>query len=302
MKKIKVLIIGPVPPPSGGVSVHIARLLDKSNSQQEFEVAVADIRKLKMFSSQGKIPVLDAIAFFMSCTVVHVHSSGILRSATLAIARLAGKKTMVSVHNRREKNIIHADRIVNVFGEDAIPAYIPPPAPVQRINIVHGLIVTAVSASGKINADIYGVALLMDAIADLANERAVGLHIVDTTGQSEHIFLLKLTRLKAAGVTVKYTKGEVPDLLSKASVFVRATTTDGDSIMVREALEAGIPVVASDCVERPPGCILFRSGDRTSLRESLVQAFDKHPDPIPQQDFFIKIFQEWRLLAGGDNH
>jgi hypothetical protein len=45
-----------------------------------------------------------------------------------------------------------------------------------------------------------------------------------------------------------------------ANVLVRPTTTDGDSLLVREALGAGIRVVASDCVPRPRGVEVFTLG------------------------------------------
>jgi hypothetical protein len=50
-------------------------------------------------------------------------------------------------------------------------------------------------------------------------------------------------------------------LLAKSTVYLRPTTTDGDSLAVREALSFGVPVVASDSAFRPPGTILFRSRD-----------------------------------------
>jgi glycosyltransferase involved in cell wall biosynthesis len=50
-------------------------------------------------------------------------------------------------------------------------------------------------------------------------------------------------------------------LMSACDVFLRATLQDGDSISVREALSLGVPVVASRVGARPAGAILFRAGD-----------------------------------------
>lgn len=60
--------------------------------------------------------------------------------------------------------------------------------------------------------------------------------------------------------------------LARASIFVRPTLTDGDSIAVREALALGKRVVASDAVARPSGCVIFRTRDVSDLREKLTQA------------------------------
>lgn len=58
-------------------------------------------------------------------------------------------------------------------------------------------------------------------------------------------------------------------LLSRVSCFVRPTLTDGDSIAVREALAFGLPVVASDAVARPDGCVLFKTGSVQELQRAL---------------------------------
>lgn len=50
-------------------------------------------------------------------------------------------------------------------------------------------------------------------------------------------------------------------LISACDVFLRPTLEDGDSISVREALEMGVPVVASRVGTRPPDAILFDPGD-----------------------------------------
>lgn len=50
-------------------------------------------------------------------------------------------------------------------------------------------------------------------------------------------------------------------LIAISQVFIRPTLEDGDSISVREALALGVPVVASQVGIRPEGAILFRRGD-----------------------------------------
>jgi glycogen synthase len=50
-------------------------------------------------------------------------------------------------------------------------------------------------------------------------------------------------------------------LMSACDVFLRPTIEDGDSISVREALSLGVPVVASRVGTRPDGAILFHPGN-----------------------------------------
>jgi glycosyltransferase involved in cell wall biosynthesis len=52
-------------------------------------------------------------------------------------------------------------------------------------------------------------------------------------------------------------EGEFYPFLSICDIFLRPTSTDGDSNSVREALRCNIPVVASDVVPRPVGCRIY---------------------------------------------
>lgn len=52
-------------------------------------------------------------------------------------------------------------------------------------------------------------------------------------------------------------------------VFVRNTSTDGDSISVREALYLGLKALCTDVVDRPNGVILFKYNDEQSLKRAL---------------------------------
>ncbi|MBI2571204.1 MAG: glycosyltransferase [Candidatus Schekmanbacteria bacterium] len=59
-------------------------------------------------------------------------------------------------------------------------------------------------------------------------------------------------------------------VIANADAFLRPTLADGDSLSVREALELGVPVLASDAGRRPPGTITFRTGDLHDLRAKLL--------------------------------
>jgi len=61
-------------------------------------------------------------------------------------------------------------------------------------------------------------------------------------------------------------------LMSACNVFLRATLEDGDSISVREALSLGVPVVASRVGARPAGAILFQPGDVDDMLAKLELA------------------------------
>lgn len=55
----------------------------------------------------------------------------------------------------------------------------------------------------------------------------------------------------------------------KADVYIRPTCTDGDSLAVREALDMGVRVVASDVCARPIGTILYKFGNIDEFAEKV---------------------------------
>jgi glycogen(starch) synthase len=87
-------------------------------------------------------------------------------------------------------------------------------------------------------------------------------------------------------------------------VFVRATRADGDALSVREALGLGSRVVASDVGHRPPGCLLFRSGDAGDLAERMVEitrlprAAVRSGRPPAERDPFEALLAVYRSVAG----
>jgi glycosyltransferase involved in cell wall biosynthesis len=61
------------------------------------------------------------------------------------------------------------------------------------------------------------------------------------------------------------------NLWRRSDILLRPTLTDGDSLVVREALDQGTCVIASDIVNRPHGVILFKSEDVADLSIKIIQ-------------------------------
>ena len=53
-----------------------------------------------------------------------------------------------------------------------------------------------------------------------------------------------------------------------SDALIRATTMDGDSLSVKEALYYGVPVFATDVVDRPSGVISF--SDFKDLEKKII--------------------------------
>jgi glycogen(starch) synthase len=85
-------------------------------------------------------------------------------------------------------------------------------------------------------------------------------------------------------------------LMSACDVFLRPTLADGDSISVREALSLGIPVVASRVGARPAGAILFRPGDveemLAAVELALVAKRNNPPQAAGSMDRLMEIYRQ----------
>jgi glycosyltransferase involved in cell wall biosynthesis len=324
--RTKILLIGPMPLPSGGVSVHISRLLRKSKKHPHLELAVFDLRKLKLFrSNETSGGVISLLFFFLAAHVVHIHLSHPVKVFVARVCKLFGKKILYTQHNQREwKNqssqamINLASRILLVFdpGEipsngKVIPAFIPP----DKVGELSGELKSKIASYKKVilsirsdnngragEEDLYGFDLILKAVKEIPIIENTALLLVDPSGSS---FLKYKGELKEviehSGIEVICINENLdfPALLSKADLFIRASRSDGDSLSVREALQAGVTVLASDCVSRPEGCILFKSGDAVDLEGKIVSAvISKESRSFQQTDFSEEFFNEY-IISGG---
>ena len=91
-------------------------------------------------------------------------------------------------------------------------------------------------------------------------------------------------------------------------ILLRPTRTDGDALSVREALHAGVPVIASDAVPRPPGARTFPVDDIQALCSAVgntLREGKRHPAgtgtlAAPPETFTERMIQIYRtLLRGG---
>ena len=62
-----------------------------------------------------------------------------------------------------------------------------------------------------------------------------------------------------------HTLAEYWPIIERSSLFVRPTNTDGYSLSLAEAIDLGVPAIASDVCQRPPGTILFRKREFQDL-------------------------------------
>jgi glycosyltransferase involved in cell wall biosynthesis len=309
--KKKILLIGPWPPPAGGVSVHLQRLLNKNES---FELAVLDWHKKKLFQKGLVSGIFQSIKYFFASDLVHFHVTRFFAILLMIIVKLTGKKIVYSIHNLRKRKSCFqkimrflSDKIIYVSSpgrlqsnEVVIPAYISSEenTPVNndlmdKINTAAFVSVTCCNVNEPF---LYGLDIIQNAFLKLDVENKFLVIVQTGAGVQTSKFVFENNiQLVAEDIALN-------SLLQKADVFLRATRDDGDSLSVREALENGNTVIASDCVTRPEGCILFRSGDSADLLEKLENSV-RHPirQQYRQPDYSDNIFHLYHELLSVNN-
>jgi glycosyltransferase involved in cell wall biosynthesis len=274
---------------------------------------------MKLFLNKEKTAgFFSLLIYFFQARIIHIHFSHPIKLLIAVLGKLSGKKVLYTIHNQRDlksfanrmmmklayKTIFVADPGVLPLNGIIIPAYIHPPKTAllpddlrEELQKYSKAIVSLSTFSGKVNTqeDLYGFDIILDAISASSLRNDTIIILVDAKGKLRSKYSKRISELeKEKGVRILYYDKEInfPDLLSKSAVFIRATRSDGDAVSVREALYLGIPVIASDCVERPAGCILFKSGEAGDLAKKIPEALYKRSGLHYKQAEFAEVLIE----------
>ncbi|MGZ3425254.1 MAG: glycosyltransferase [Polyangia bacterium] len=311
MAGARALIVGALPPPSGGVATHcreLARALEAAGLRAD----LIDPRRVGPDGSDGRGRLLARLLWArLRRELVHVHTNGHNRGSW-ALAALCGAghtgpalltlhsglaPDYIRKHPRRCRFIaarysrvvaVNADiaaalteagvapaRIVvaAAFTPASLALRLPPPG-LAQIRHAHSLLIACALAPGLE----YGAAVLLDAFLLVrARHPDAGL-IVYGPGTREPS-LAAAARARGLGRSVHHL-GELERhralaVVAAADLFVRPTLADGDAISVREAIALGRPVVASAVGARPPEAALFPAGDAAACAEIIFQSLAK---------------------------
>jgi glycosyltransferase involved in cell wall biosynthesis len=167
--------------------------------------------------------------------------------------------------------------------------------------------------------DLYGLDTAVEAFILLAaDEPGVRLALfiaVPPRGRSARYLARLAERVAAtelnARFLVRFRSPLLPALVEPSAIFVRPTRSDGDSVSIREALSAGIPVIASDVVNRPAGVTLFPTGDALALARAAAAAIPGRsprgvdlaqaaPSDDRSLDELVAVYES--VLARSDSH
>lgn len=316
----RILIIGPTPPPLGGVAVHVTRVASYLREQHNcveifhseprgrsalFRLYAAYLQyRIKKYkptdihyhgtylpNSDRELTLLGNLQqrFNFELTIVE-HDCRHLYARSAAyigwyrnFVRTHAVKLMLVGNTTME---CYADLAISNEHAMQTHAFLPPslqelpaaltayPEQLWQHNIRSNplLIMNAFACIPHGTSDLYGIHDAIVATLALRKQQPyIGLCIIFAT-VGDASYLHRLYRLaQQAGGTIFFLIGNYPlwPLLYHADIFIRPTYSDGDSVSVREALWAGIPVIASNVCVRPEGVTTYDPLQPDALRSAL---------------------------------
>lgn len=311
------LILGKTPPPVGGVTIHVERLmgfLAKNNLCFRF-------LKLNFFN----LLLLKVIVF--KYKIIHLHTSNIyVMLWVCVISNLLFKKLIITFHGDINRyNDINLKLVKFIIKHTTIPillnqgsyeiskkinkrstlfsAFIPPfnekPLSKEIVNKIYKLInsyefVFATNASSltydKFKNEIYGI---IDLIKYFNLNSHLALVISDPSSKYKEYFELKNIALQP-NILLINDSHSFYEVLKLVNASIRNTSTDGDSLSVRESIFLEKLTLATNVVSRPKGAIIYNRGDYNfSYYKDLENEFQAKKSQIepPNYNLILDVYK-----------
>jgi len=289
-------IFGPYPPPLGGISVHIERMehfLDKENidyiiynhGYSENKKVVATNKKLFWYLKMLFLKKLNTFHFHQffffhfifylifsflrkEKIIVTIHSERILlynrikKIFVLFFIRKTKRLKLISV-SQNLNSFFNERGIKSVF----LPAYVPPNS-VEEIKIKSSkkmILFSTWKFNEKLANEIYNAPLAFEYLSRNKNIYKM-LFMVGNRSGSDEKYLQKLISKYGIdkNIIIIYNENLV-NYLNNCVLLLRPNLSDGYGVSLQEAMDLGIPAVASNVCERPKGTILFKNNDIEDL-------------------------------------
>lgn len=352
---IKIGLVGTYPPPYGGRTVHVQRLVEFiSVRRKTWEILIFDFtknRQRKLSENVIIVPLKEKkglLKLLFAVDIIHYHGSGWLLRALVGFLTFFGKRVVVSLHSnvslknqyqtgsylrrilirlslRKTSLIITTHRDINHFVTSLgicknvvlIPSFVAPTKKKQHYDAVPQYVWNFIKSHKPTIAgnayqlvirdriDVYGLDLLIELIGRLKKEYpTIGLiFLLPEIGNFTYFKKIqKIIHNKELddNILIVNVAMQAYPIWENVHVFVRPTTTDTTAISLYEALWFGTPAIASDCVSRPEGVLIFKNRDINSLVRKtsfLLEHYEEQKKKIMEmttQDYaddIVKVYE-----------
>ena len=322
---MKILQLGPYPPPNGGVQTNLVAIHRYLRAQDISCLAINLTRHRRPNAENVYYPKTALEVIQLLCRlpydIAHLHVGGNLSRRLLGLALVCSliprKKLVLTLHsggfpsspvglslNRFKPRALALrcfDRVIAVNSE-MVRFFEKCGLPSSRVRLIRPYPPVELSTENSLTPELeaffnrhdpvllsvsglepeYDLPLQIDVLGTLQqNFPRAGLVIIG--GGSLELQLRKEAENRPYGHNILIC-GDVPHVvtlraISRARVLLRTTFYDGDSIAIREALQLGTPVIATDNGMRPHGVTLIPTGDLARLRSALVKCLGEPTRP-----------------------
>lgn len=355
MKKYDIKQYCLIPPPYGGITVYVSRLITRLNIDgistggfYSSDNKDSVLRESPLFDEINYNPKASKIKRLLGhvqriITVLHyrlIHFHGLEMMIIPWILRNCFKKTIVvTVHSAMIVDFYNATSRMNRFflrklatsdsywiavSEQAkeemyklpfhfkhkipvIPAYIPViHAEKDMLSETMTNYIKShkknISFYGRSfmtynNQDVYGFTTIIDLYSRVVKKLGVEIGLVfclsENTEKNKIDELHRFAKEKGIDALMFWQIGPLNSLQPlwlNTDVYVRPTYTDGDSVAVREALDAGMVVIASNVCPRPKGVDTYDFGSMDDLELKCITALqDNHRTAKVNDNYYEKM-------------
>ena len=339
---MKIAIIGPYPPPYGGISIHVQRLALKLN---EDNIDIDIFRNMTV-----RRWVVKNLWHWGDYDITHFHDTRWSDRFLIGCITKIGIKSILTIHGDSLKNqlqtlapikksllIFGLKNIWHIIGVkpeikdilitnginsdrvSVINAYLPPetnpqdydmlPTGVRNFIDTHSPIImqSAFRVLPSDGYDLYGLDLsvrLCSALIDQYPKIGLLIFIADICDQIHNHRLQQRIYDERLEDNILLVFGErLTPALQKADLFLRPTYNDGYSVSVAEAIELGVPTVASDVSVRTSGTVLFKTGDLHDFTMKVSEVLSHGPtqhNPASKReadDTYQKLLNVYKLSS-----
>lgn len=300
------LIIGALPPPVGGITIHLERFKEYLKNSSKWNVNILDLRKRILYNSEIEEKSFFKILFcYFNANIIHIHMDNNLKLLIVLLSRFLFKKVIYTHHKSTIQNkfvlfltnlfsnhtILVNDKTIEkkyFFRKKTsiIPAFIPP----QKFEkIENKLIESSINKySYKIASycfgfhpfngnDLYGFDLIIDSFLLLTKNNQINntllILINPSNNEVDYEKLYEDKDLGSNKILLIKEKIDFCSLIHEVNLTIRATRIDGDSLSVRESLFFNTPVIASDATFRPEGTIIYENGNVKDLSSKILDLY-----------------------------
>lgn len=311
MKHKSILIVGRRPPPIGGVTIHVDRLC-KWLEEKRISFSFVNYRQADVFTllhevyRHSIVHINSTNPFLIFFVVIFSKATRTLSVVTFhgnlsfynglrsIVLRMALKSANVPLLLNRES--YSAVKVINKNAR-LISAYIPPLKEEHLDQRIVDEIARRSSGKSLICAtnafdltfdydcrEIYGITDIINTLKD----KNWLLVVSDPSGNYKKFVQSKYPEALNEKVLFISENHSFSALLSMVDVFIRNTTTDGDSLSIHEALHLGKMVWASDCVTRPVGVRTYRKLEEVLSDQSVPLGYS----PPQVVDEIVRLYND----------